>query len=119
MTRFSEQELEEMASPYLTQEITEVFATTDGQVFYDANRAGQHATQRSLTMYAFGEAATGEEASGNELSSNQPTAETANEQTSPLGIEGMESPQPEARQPEANSPQPAVLKPEATTKSKK
>lgn len=108
MQRFSEQDLEQMAMPYLTEEITEVFATTDGQVFYDINRASQHATERSLTVYAFGEAASSNELSGNEqtassneLSGNEQTA-TSNELSGNEAINTeQESPQPAARQPEA------------------
>lgn len=90
MQRFSEQDLEQMAMPYLTEEITEVFATTDGQVFYDINRASQHATERSLTVYAFSEAASSNELSGNKATlepvanSQEPTAETEANRQEPV-----------------------------------
>ncbi len=130
MQRFSEQDLEQMAMPYLTEEITEVFATTDGQVFYDINRASQHATERSLTVYAFGEAASSNELSGNEqtassneLSGNEQTA-TSNEQTaSGNGLSGNEQTATsnelsgnEAINTEQESPQPAARQPEAIVK---
>lgn len=53
MKTFSKNELEKIALEYVKDNAKEVYATSDGQVFYNKNLAENHSDKRKLTVYTF------------------------------------------------------------------